>query len=176
MISKETEKKLVQMSEWFQSFPQIGGITKLVDVDVVVDTSAYASGDVIYQLLSVPVVRRKGGSGVITSVEVIQDVAGINMKVFAFTDIITVAADNTAFAPTMEDLKKLIPMSDDGASVNLSTWETVGSFYVSSLNNINAPFNVASDKENVYFLLVANGAITWSAANDVHLRVGFLLD
>lgn len=176
MIPQEVRAKLSQVATWMQSFPQVGGITKLIDVEVTVDTSAYADGDVIDGILTVPGVRKKGSSGIITSVEIIQDVAAPDIQVFAFTEAITVAADNAAFAPTQADMEKVIALADNGCSINLTTWETVGSYYVSSKSNINAPFNVGTEEENLYFLLVANGAITWTATTDVHLRVGILLD
>lgn len=176
MIPHEIRAKIGQIATWMQSFPQVGGITKLIDVEVTVDTSAYASGDVMGALLTVPGVRKKGSSGIITSIEVLSELGSEDFKVFAFTEDITVAADNAAFAPTQVDMEKLIPLADDGASINLNVWETIGSHYASSKNNINAPFNVASDEENLYILLVANGAITYAATDDLHLRVGILLD
>jgi hypothetical protein len=176
IMDTETRAKINQLSQWAQSFPQMGGITKLIDVPMVVDTNAYASGDVIYQLIEIDGVRKKGSSGVITSISATQDVAAITIKVFAFTDIIVPAADNAAFNPSKLDLRKAIPLSDSALSVTLNTWETVGSLYCSSKNNLNAPFKVADDKEKLYLLVVAGGSITWSASDDLSLRVGILLD
>ena len=175
-ISKATESKLGWMASWLGSFPQMGGITKLIDVDITVDTAAYADGDVIGTLLTVPGVRQKGSSGIITSITLISNLAAADVEVFAFTGSITPAADNAAFAPSFADMQKSISLSDDRSSLSLSTWETIGSRYVTSKSNINAPFNVDNTEENLYILLVANGVIDFVAAADLHLRVGILLD
>jgi len=172
----ELRQKLTQLSQFWLSFPQVGGITKLIDVDVTVDTDAYVDGDVMGTLLTVPGVRKKGSSGIITSIELISNLAAADIQVFIFSESITPAADNATFAPSFADMKKAIALADDGVSLNLLTWETVGTRYVTSKSNINAPFNVGTEDEAFYILLVANGAIDYVAATDLHLRVGVLLD
>jgi len=175
-MEAQAKQQLAQLAQWAQSFPQIGGVTKLIDIPTTVGTIAYALDKVIGTVVKIPAIRKVGGSGIISSLEIIQTQATPVIKAFLFNGSIANVTDNTLFAPNLMDTKKLIPLLQDGASLVFDTWEKVGANYVSSKININSPFVSEDNDDSIYLLLVAGGAITFTTVNDVFLRIGILLD
>lgn len=167
-----------EVSSFLNSFPQVGGITRLIDITIENAAAAYVDGDVIDDIKTITdAVRLAGGSGIIQSVQLVDsDNQAGNVEVYFFSELITVAADNAAFAPSAADMQKMIAVADDGAPINLSAYTTINSIDVSGLTKINAPYQDTGSEEAIYVLLVANGSITWTAASALTLRIGVLVD
>lgn len=173
-MNPQVEQSLMRLDRFFATNPRIGGITKVVDIEMAVDTSAYADGDVIQGLKSITdAVIAKNGSGIIQSVEIVDaDGSGATIDVHFFTDSITVAADNAAWAPTFADLQKMVP----GGPVSISSYNTYNSLDTGSVKDLAIPYQVGDTEETLYMLLIARGSKTWSAAGNLHVRLGLLID
>jgi len=79
--------------------------------------AAYTAGDAVGSLLQVPAANGSEGSGTIRQA-VIMDQDGLNaaMDFFVFNASITATADNDAFAPSEDDLKKALGVISVAAS------------------------------------------------------------
>jgi hypothetical protein len=159
---------------------QVGGKTAIVPVELVTDTSAYADGDVIGACYKVDgaVERHTGKKGGVISSLRAQFLSGtaINLEVYFFTASVT-ATDQAAFAPTGAEQKFMVPYAEDDGT--LSGPIVLTAAYSHTLNSvvsiarkcINVPFS-----NDLYVVVVATGAITFSAAADLSLQVGILQD
>lgn len=172
MSDRTRENILRGIYTWLNSFPQVGGITKLIDSGISVDTSQYADLDVIDSVIALPKsVRKKAGSGVIQSLVVVDsDNQAADLDIYFFDDTFTTAADNAAWSPSYADMQKLIGV------VNMRTYSTINSIAYSVVKNIGLSFDVASNSESLYMLAVSRGTPTYTAAGNLTIKVGILQD
>lgn len=157
---------------------RVGGHTKVVSVTPTVDTSAYASGDLIGGKLTLSSAGRFGdklrnGTGVVQSV-VVADKAkqSVTLDVVLFdTDPTgTTFTDNAAFAVADADIGKIIGVA------SVSNWTAFSDNSVGdAINLTNLPFDLG-ESTTIYAALVARGAPTYVAATDLVVRVGISQD
>ena len=154
------------------SFAVVGGITRMVDAGLTVDTSAYVSGDVVGSLLAIPVsARQRGGSGYIQSV-LVNDADGqsVDLDIFFFSGEVSVQADNDAWTPTIADLNKMV------GKVKVQAWDTYNSIDNHTQEYLGIPYRLEEGVENLQMLVVARGAATFTASKNLVVKVGLLLD
>lgn len=152
---------------------RIGGFTKIIPIQPVVQiTPDYSDGDAIGEVYEIEVGRLEGyNSGIIKSVEVINNAAASAISIYFFTDEITAITDNGAFAPTIADMKNLVP----GAPISLTSFSTISStINYGSNTEILIPYSMLGTK--LYMVLVANTTINFAAIDDLHVKVGILQD
>lgn len=161
-----------QIAQWLGK-ERTGGFTKVIDVPVTVQaTPDYSDGDVIGTLLAIDVKRNAQSvqSGVIKSIHLVNAATTSSIEILFFNELVTLAADNAAFAPSQADLEKVLPSS----YLNFVTYDTINSLNFSSLDDLFIPYETSTG--SIYAVLIADAAINFTAAANLHLRVSILQD
>lgn len=156
---------------------KVGGYTTVLTATPVIDTAAYAAGDLVGSAAIdlTPAVKSDGlspSSGVVQSVVVVdEDKQSINLDVYLFDSnpSNTTFTDNAAFNPADADLDGLIGVA------SVTDWKAQSTNSVGQSLNLGMPFALAAGAESIYAVLVTRGAPTYSAAG-LTLRVGVLQD
>ena len=137
-----------------------------------VDTSAYASGDLIGddKITLGDAVISRGYGGLIESV-VITDLgkqsASIDVVFFTSDPSGTTFTDNAALDIADTDLVKIVGVAA------VADWYAFNDNSVGQVLNLALPF-VLRDDENLYAALVSRGTPTYASTSDLTLRVGVL--
>lgn len=139
-----------------------------------VDTSAYASGDLIDAKLTFsPAVRGNVGTALIQSVQVFDiDAQAADLKVVFFEadPSSTVFTDSGAFDVADADLDKIVCV------VDVVSHHSFNDNAVSTADNVGCPFDLTAPSTSLYAAIVSQGTPTYSAATSLKIQVGFLLD
>jgi len=144
--------------------------TRMVDVTPTITAGAYSAGDVIGGLLTFDV-HSAGGGGTIRRVTVIDsDDEKAASKLYLFSAPPAIIADNTPFAPTAADLRKLV----DIVTLASNEYTTINGRAVAIKRDVGIDY-VASDGR-VYAYWVCDGAITYATTGDLTLRITVWLD
>lgn len=151
------------------------GKTYITEFTPVIDTAAYASGDLIGGKNSLLNTVRPGIlSGIISTIEIVDadsDAADIEIVFFTSDPSNTTFTDNAAFAPTDADAKKIICRQtlDD---YSLYSVNAVGNLY-----NINCPFKLTSNSaDTLYVALVSKGTPDYATTSDLFVRITIFQD
>lgn len=153
----------------------VGGSTSFVDVTLTLDTSIYASGDVLSSTATITdAVRVNGGTGILQSVTLIdQDDQKAQLKLFIFDTNVSLGTLNAA--PTISDANALSIIGTP-ISFEVSDYTDLGGVSVAGKENIGKIVKSASGSRNLFVAaLNGTGTPTFTAAG-IKLRLGFLLD
>lgn len=155
---------------------QVGGITKVAPLAPTVTTSAYAAGDSIGGSIEIPEAVRGGSifSGIIKSVSAIfeNSVTAAGITIHFFNDD-PGAVDNAAFDPSDAVLATKIP-----GKISLTTADHLTEFDTRDIledDTFNLPYQIKPTKK-LYMVIVAGGAITFTATDQFFVNLGLLLD
>lgn len=124
-----------------------------------IDTSAYADNDVIGGLLTFDLSADLSVNGGWLSNVWLADIdnEGAALRLFLFDALPSTIADQAAFAPTEDDIKKLLRV------VTFSTYTTVNSEKFAS-EDFSPPVTFQTSTGKLYGYLVANGSTPTYAA------------
>lgn len=155
-------------------FVRAAGFAKLIHTDLSVDTSAYASGDLLGAKLTLSsAIRTSGGTGIIESI-VLTDLAKQNAQIdvvfFDSNPSATTFTDNAALDIADADLEKII----GHVTIYASDYISFSDNAVATVRNLGLAFQ-ASGSDDIYACLVVRGTPTY-AADDLALRVTILQD
>jgi hypothetical protein len=144
----------------------------LFSSDLTLDTSIYADGDVLADLLTVTgATRRAGLYSKLVSVEVRDsDDQGVGLELLFFDSSITLASKNAAWATSDADMEKCLGR----VYVQASDYTDLGSNRVA--NPEVRPFILKpASGTSIYLATRSRGTGTYTA-NGLHVRLGFEQD
>jgi len=149
----------------------VGGEGITISQTPTVTVGAYSEGDAVGGLLTFAnAARVSGGGGVIKNVLLIDDVGqDVDFELWLFDRTFTAMVDNAAWAPSEADLRNLIGIvySTNGA------WAAAGT---PSINDIEVSKRYDLTGTSMFGQLVTRGTPTFSAADDVTVKIGLLQD
>lgn len=147
--------------------------TTVVEAAPVVDTSAYATGELIGGKLTLANATASSTfTGIISNVVIIdKDKEGADLDVVFFdtNPTATTFTDQAAFDPDDVDLLNII------CTVSVTTDVSFSDNGMSYANNVNCPFRT-TDNSTIYAAIVSRGSPTYTSSSDLLLRVGILQD
>lgn len=160
-------------TEWTQNHELV-----IAKVTPAIETGAYASGDLIGELLTLSsVLHKPSGVGLARRGGMIQHVllmdaakqdVAIDVVFFSANPAATTFTDNAALDIDDADLDKIIGV------VSLTTYFDFADSAVAQALNLALPFVADESATDLYACLVARGAPTYAAATDIDLRVSIL--
>jgi hypothetical protein len=152
---------------------KVGGRTGYIEIETVVDTSAYVSGDVLFPTTAIPLALDEAfGTGIIHSIILLDknDQAGALDLLFLRTDV-SIGAANAA-----------VNFSDTIADEIVGVVEIVAGDYVDLVNsqivcktNLGIGFQ-GDDMQKLYVAAISRDTKTYSAANSITLKITILQD
>ena len=138
-----------------------------VSVNPEIDTDAYTSNDVMGGLLTFDLSELTINGGIINQAIMIdEDSLGVAATLYVFDALPTTIADDAAFAPTIDDMNKLV------AVIAFSSFTTVNSLDYSIVEDINNIYS--TDTGAIYGYLVTGGTPNPSTADAVTIRLYIL--
>lgn len=154
---------------------QVGGHTVYIDVTLTLDTSAYASGDVLADTQVVTnAMRANDLGGILQSVTVIdQDDQKAAFDIYFLSANVSMGTENSA--PSISDANALEIL---GAPIQIavSDYKDLGGVSIAGKDAIGKIVKPATGTRNLYVAVVnGTGAPTYTASG-VKLRLGFLQD
>jgi len=136
-------------------------------VNPTLDTDAYTAGDVMGGLLQFDVSGLVINGGLINQAVLIdEDSIGLGLKLYLYDALPTTIADDAAFAPTIDDLNKLV------AVIAFATFTTINSMDYAIVEDINNIFVTTNGL--LYGYLVADGASNHTNADAITIRLYIL--
>ena len=145
------------------------GYGKIINpsVNPTLDTDAYTAVDVMGGLLQFDVSGLVINGGLINQAILIdEDSMGVGAKLYLFEALPTTIADDAAFAPTIDDLNKLV------AVIAFSSFTTINSLDYSIVEDINNVFTTTN--AILYGYLVTDGAANPTNADAITIRLYIL--
>lgn len=152
---------------------EVGGNTAVVALTFSLDTSAYASGDVLAdtQVLSA-CLRKDDGTAVLQSITLNdEDDQGQALDVIIFDSNVSLGTENAAASITDANARNILGV----IAVEASDWIDLGGVKVANIRNIGLPVKGASGTDDLYVGLVSRGTGTYTASG-ITARFGFLRD
>lgn len=152
----------------------VGGITALFDVTLSLDTSAYASGDVLAdtQVLT-SLFRITDGTGVLQSIQVIdQDDQKQAIDFYYLSANQSLGTENSA--PNISDANAVNIVGP--FSVAAADYKDLGGVSVAKISNIGQPIVAVSGTANGYIGAICNSGTPTYTASGIKLRIGILRD
>ena len=152
-----------------------GGYTAVKDATFTVDTSAYASGDLIADTLALSsAFRVSDGSGVLQSLCLIDKAAqGVALYVVLLSSTTSLGTVNAA--PNISDANAVNILGV--VSIGTSDYVTVSGTKVATIRNIGLPIKAISGTANLgAAILNSTGTPTFGTASDLVARFGILQD
>lgn len=154
--------------------------TSFVSATPTVDTSAYATGELIGGKLTFTLaLRQQTGTGYITSVRVTDKAAqsvDLELVLFSQDPTGTTFTDQSAFDPADADLTKMIAVVSLGSTSRFN-FNDNGVKYVGSLAiPVEGKTSAGAYQRVIYGALVSRGAPTFAAAEDVTVTLGVSQD
>jgi len=147
--------------------------TMVVEAAPVVDTSAYATGELIGGKLTLSnATAINVFSGIINNVVIIdkdKEAADLDVVFFDTDPTATTFTDQAAFDPDDADLLNII------CTVSVTTDVAFSDNGMSYANNVNCPFRTPG-VSTIYAAIVSRGTPTYTSSSDLLLRVGILQD
>ena len=153
----------------------LAGRTEIIEVTLSLDTSAYASGDVLADSQVVTNATRVADvGGLIQSVTLIdQDDQKVALDLYFLSANVSMGSENAA--PSISDadaLNLLLPK----VSFGTADYTDLGGVAVAGISNLAIPIKPASGTRNIYVAAVnGTGTPTYTAAG-IKLRIGILQD
>lgn len=136
-------------------------------VNPTLDTDAYTAGDVMGGLLQFDVSGFVINGGIINQAVLIdEDSIGLGLKLYLFEAQPTTIADDAAFAPTIDDVNKMV------AVIAFPSFTTINSMDYSIIEDINNIF--VTTGAVLYGYLVADGASNHTNADAITIRLYIL--
>jgi hypothetical protein len=144
----------------------------LVNVTPTLDTSAYASGDVLFVATTTGnLLRVNDGTGLLKSVQVIdKGDQGAAFDLYFFSSNVTTGAFNGAPSISDADTASFLGM----VSIATGDYKDLGGARVASKNAIDIVLKAASGAKNVYIAAVNGSGTPTYAASDLVFRLGVL--
>lgn len=156
---------------------QRGGITRVIDVNPTVSTSAYASGDAVGGLLTLAgAARHPNGSGVVHSIAVCSDTAltvDLDIAIFDQNPSGSTTTDNGAASIVAADAPKCVGVV---SLVNSDSKVDLGASDIVTKTALNLPFNIPVDSRDLYAVVIIRGVHTPAATDALTFRFGILQD
>jgi hypothetical protein len=151
---------------------QIGAPGDVISVTPTLDTSAYASGDTLFDSTAVAsAVRVSAGRAVLQSITVIdKDDQGVALDLFVFDSSVTFGTANAAPSISDADAAKCLGF----AQVLAADYIDVGGAKIACVKNIGLPLEAASGT-TLYIAAITRGTPTHTASGLV-IRIGLLQD
>ena len=147
--------------------------TTVVSAAPVVDTAAYATGELIGGKLTLTnATALNVFSGIISNVVIIDndsELVDLDVVFFSADPTATTFTDQAAFDPADADALNII------CTVSVTTDVTFADNGMSYANNQNCPFRTLGSN-TIYAAIVSRGSPTYTASNDLLLKVGILQD
>ncbi len=152
---------------------EVGGKTVLFAVTPTLDTSAYGTGDVLFDRTQCNgIFRIADGTGVLQSIQVIdQDDNGVAIDFYIHTTNQTLGTANAA--PSISDANAAELLGP--FSIATGDYKDLGGVKVGKISNIGQPIKAVSGTDDLYISAVVTGTPTFTAAG-IKLRIGVLLD
>jgi hypothetical protein len=144
---------------------------KIVDVTLVVDTAAYAAGDVIaITAVNSNLFRDTDTPMILQSVTMIDEAdQGVAMDVYFLDANVSFGALNAAAAPSDTAVRSV----QGKLPVAAADWKDLGGARVATYNNLNMPLKPATGTRDLYIVVVNGaGAPTFATASDLKMRLG----
>jgi hypothetical protein len=151
----------------------IGGKTKTVDVTFSLDTSAYASGDVLADSQIIAACMRANNStGVLSGFTLHdEDDQGIELDVVFLSANASIGTENAAVSISDANARNILGI----VNVASSDWKDLGGVRVATKLNVNVPIVPGTDSDDVYVALITRGTPTHTA-NGIRGRFHFFQD
>lgn len=157
---------------------KIGAYSTVLRATPAIDTSAYASGDLIgsAEIFLSLAVRADGlveKSGIIQAVLVTDlGAQGANLDIYFFDRklINTTFTDNAAWDVSDVDILTFIGVAA------ITDWRTLGSNSNGQLLNLGLPFILPANSTTLYAVIVSRGTPTYASTSDLTLHVAILQD
>jgi hypothetical protein len=157
-----------------QSTIPTGGTTVVKDVTLSLDTSAYASGDVIADSQQVDAALRiTNGTGVLQSVTVIDgDDQGVAFTIYVLSANVALGTENAA--PNISDANaaNILGIID----VATTDYKDLGGVKVAQIRNLALPIKAVTGTDDIYVGVVNSTGTPTYTASGVVLRLGILQD
>lgn len=153
---------------------EVGGHADIIDVTLTLDTSAYASGDLLADTQVVTnALRKTDGTGILHSLMVIdQDDQGVALDVYFLSDNQTFGSENSA--PSISDANALTILCR--IPVATTDYYDLGGVKVADLSNLSRIIKAVSGTRNIYVAVVNGTGTPTFTASGIKLRVGIAQD
>jgi hypothetical protein len=151
----------------------VGGVT-LVDVTLSLDTSAYASGDLLADTQAVAnAVRFNAGTGVLHSVMVIdEDDNGVAFDLYFASASATFGSENSAPSISDANAREILGI----VPVATSDYKDLGGVKVAIKTGLNIIIKGATGSTSIYVAAVNGSGTPTFTASGLKLRVGIVQD
>lgn len=153
---------------------EVGGRTVVFPVTLSLDTSIYASGDILADTQIMDgFFRKTDGTGIVQSIQIIdEDDVGAAFDIYFLTANVSLGTENAAPSITDANARSLL----GPISVATSDYKDLGGVKVASIRGISLPVVAVSGTDDLYIAVVnGTGTPTYTAAG-VRLRIGGFLD
>jgi len=153
---------------------KVGVFSDLISVTLSLDTSAYASGDLLADTQAISnAVRVLGGQAVLQSIMVIdEDDVGAAFSIYILGANNTMGTENSA--PSISDANaRAIQAIVDIATTD---YKDLGGVKVANIRGIGAVVEAASDSKDLYVSVVNGTGTPTYTASGIKLVLGFLQD
>lgn len=152
----------------------VGNLTRLFDVTMSCDTSAYASGDVIAdtQVLS-GFFRATDGTATIQSITIVdEDDQGVALDVHFLQSNVAMGTENAA--PSITDANARYSLGF--IAVGTGDYKDLGGARVACVKNVGLPVKAATGTQDLYVAIVNGAGTPTFTASGLKLRIGATLD
>lgn len=152
---------------------QVGGIADVYDVTLSLNTSAYATGDLLADVQEMATFFRvNGGTAVIQSVTVIdKDDQGVALDLVFTDDSGTWGTENSAVSVT----DAIADGVQGVVSVAAADYADMINSQIASKSSLGLVVKAPSESKSLYIVAVSRGAGTYTASGIV-VRIGVMLD
>mgnify|MGYP001601299563 CR=1 FL=1 len=153
---------------------EVGGKTSVFDVTLSLDTSAYASGDLLADTQACSALFRKDdGTGLLQSLMVIdQDDQKVAFDVYILSANVTMGTENSAPSITDANAVNILGI----VSVATTDYKDLGGVSVANIKGLGIPIKAVSGTDDLYLAVVNGTGTPTFTASGVKLRLGVLLD
>ena len=160
----------------------MSGDTQLFTVAPTITAGAYSAGDVVGGLLSFGAIAATGqttfggpnrvGEGTVRRLKIVDDGnVKAALKLWLFNAAPTTFADNVAFAPTIDDLKKVVTV----ISIAATDYTTVNGNAIGLVENLGRSLKIPTDAP-LYGYLVTDATPTYAAVTDLTIELTVWMD
>lgn len=153
---------------------KVGGKTRLADVTLSLDTSAYASGDLLADTqVASGFFDSVDGTAILQSLTVIdEDDQKVAFYVYFLSSNVTMGTENAAPSISDANARNILGF----VSVGTSDYQDLGGVSVANIRNIGLPLKAAAGTLDLYVAVVNSTGTPTYTASGVKLRLGALLD
>ena len=146
----------------------------IADVTFSLDTSAYASGDVLADTQEIAsAVRLDGGAGVLQSIKLVdKSDQGVAMSVVILAANHSLGTENSAPDITDAECDDVLGIVDVAAS----DWKDLGGARVATVTGIGLPVKAAAESTSLYIGLINGTGTPTFSASGITAKLGILRD